>query len=48
MIKELTSTNNLITEYIEFKDWSEIVEFTECMNFEELIMTNVDVDEISA
>lgn len=48
VIKELTSTNNLITEYIEFKDWSEIVEFTEYMNFEELIMTDVDVDEISA
>ncbi|MEN3966654.1 hypothetical protein [Mammaliicoccus sciuri] len=46
IIKELSHVYDNYIEYEYFKDWEEIATESEFINFEELIMTNVDVDDL--
>ncbi|CRV35703.1 Uncharacterised protein [Streptococcus equi subsp. equi] len=46
IIKELSHVHDNYIEYEYFKDWEEIATESEFINFEELIMTDVDVDDL--
>ncbi|EOB0659901.1 hypothetical protein ACIM8H_002516 [Staphylococcus aureus] len=46
IIKELSHVYDNYIEYEYFKDWEEIATESEFINFEELIMTDVDVDDL--
>ena len=46
IIKELSHTYDNYIEYDYFKDWEEMATEFEFLNFEDLIMTDVDVDDL--
>ncbi|EPQ9603938.1 hypothetical protein ACUYUN_002590 [Staphylococcus pseudintermedius] len=48
IIKELTHPIDNYTELENYESWEEIAEVTEYLNFEDLIMTDVDIDDLLA
>ncbi|MDV3053677.1 MULTISPECIES: hypothetical protein [Staphylococcus] len=46
IIKELSHEYDNYIEYEDFKDWEEIATEFEFLNFDDLIMTDVDVDDL--
>ena len=46
IIKELSHEYGIYVEYEKFKDWNEISTEVKSLNFDELISTNVDLDDL--
>ncbi|EHT3670523.1 hypothetical protein KXP69_002295 [Staphylococcus pseudintermedius] len=46
IIKVLTHEVDTYTETEEFDSWEEIAEVTEYLNFDDLILTDVDIDDL--
>ncbi len=48
IIKELSHPVDNYTEFENYESWEDIAEVTEYINFEELIMTDVDIEDLLA
>lgn len=45
LIKTLSYSEDYYTECVDYNNWEDIVEMTECIDFEDMISVKIDVDE---